>query len=169
MEVFDAIRTVLAIRSYEARPVPDDTLRRILDAGRLTASAMNRQPWHFVVVRDREQLRRLGAALPTGPYVASAACAVVVTVQRDVGPAVADASRAVQSMVLAAWAEGVGSNWAGWGALDDVRALLAVPPEYDILGVLPFGYPATAAGKGKKQRKPLTEIASAERFGQPFA
>jgi nitroreductase len=169
MEVFDAIRTVLAIRSYEARPVPDATLRRILDAGRLTASAMNRQPWHFVVVRDREQLRRLGAALPTGPYVASAACAVVVTVQHDVGPAVADASRAIQSKVLAAWAEGVGSNWAGWGSLDDVRALLDVPAEYDVLGVLPFGYPATPAGKGKKQRKPLTEIASAERFGQPFA
>ena len=72
-------------------------------------------------------------------------------------------------MVLAAWAEGVGSNWAGWGALEDVRALLAVPAEYDILGVLPFGYPATAAGRGKKQRKPLAEIVSDERFGRPLA
>lgn len=169
MEVFDAVRTVLAVRAYDGRPVPDAVIRRVLEAGRLTASAMNRQPWKFVVVRERENLRRLGAALPTGPYVADAAFAVAVAIRNDVAPAVADGSRAMQSMVLTAWADGVGSNWAGWGALDDARALLAVPPQYDVLGVLAFGYPAAPVGQGKKQRKPLTEVASAERFDEPFA
>ena len=56
MDVFDAVRTVLAVRAYEDRPVPDDLVRRIVESGRLTASSMNRQPWHFIVVQDRENL-----------------------------------------------------------------------------------------------------------------
>jgi len=72
MDVFDAVRTVLAVRRYENRPVPDALMHRIVEAGRLTASSMNRQPWHFVVVQDRENLRKLGAATSTGPYVADA-------------------------------------------------------------------------------------------------
>lgn len=57
-EVFDAVRTVLAVREYEAKLIPDDVLRRIAEAGRLTASGGNRQPWHFVFVTDRRRARR---------------------------------------------------------------------------------------------------------------
>jgi nitroreductase len=53
MEVFDAVRTVLAVRSYEDRDVPDGVVHRIVEAGHLTASSMNKQPWHFIVVRER--------------------------------------------------------------------------------------------------------------------
>jgi nitroreductase len=72
-------------------------------------------------------------------------------------------------MVLAAWEDGVASNWAGFGGLDDVGALLGVPSRMSVLAVLPFGYPAQPAIGGKKQRKPLGEVASSERYGQPFA
>src|SRR5215212_9405627 len=57
MEVFEAIRTMQAVREYQDRPVPEDVLRRVLEAGRLTASGMNAQPWHFIVVQDPETLR----------------------------------------------------------------------------------------------------------------
>ena len=63
MEVFEAVRTVLAVRSYQDRPIPPDLVRRIVEAGRLTASSMNGQPWHFIVVENRDTLRRLGAFL----------------------------------------------------------------------------------------------------------
>ena len=52
MEAFAAIRTLLAVRSYQDKPVPDAVVRRIVEAGRLTGSGMNGQPWHFIVIRD---------------------------------------------------------------------------------------------------------------------
>ncbi len=167
MVAFEAVRTVMAVRAYDDRPIPAESVRRIVEAARLTASSMNAQPWHFIVVEDREQLRKLGAAVGPGPYIADAALAVVVVLERSQF-AVSDASRAVQSMVLTAWAEGIGSNWAGFFGLEAVRPLLGIPESLDVLVVVPFGYPAHAL-VGSKRRKPLGEVVHRERFGQPFA
>jgi nitroreductase len=167
MEVFEAVRTMLAVRRYLDRPVPEAIVQRIVEAGRLTGSAMNLQPWQFVVVQDRDTLRRLGALARSGPYVAEAALAIVVVVERT-GYAVSDASRAIDSMMLTAWSEGVGSNWVGFGNLGKVNALLGIPADRDVLAILPFGYPADRIGRGKKKRKPLRAVAHRERFGQPF-
>jgi nitroreductase len=81
--VFDAVRTVLAIREYRDRKVGDDLIDRIVEAGRLTASSMNLQPWHFVVVRDRDHLRELGTLVASGPYIAQASFAVVAAYETD--------------------------------------------------------------------------------------
>jgi nitroreductase len=167
MEVYKAVRTALAVRSYQEKAVAPDVIRRIVEAGRLTGSAMNSQPWHFIVVEDRDTLRRLGELARTGPYVARAPLAVVVAIERTKFAA-SDASRAIQSMILTAWSEGVGSNWVGFLNLDEVKSLLRIPDELDVLAVVPFGYPAQAVGKGQKQRKPLSEVAHRGRFGQPF-
>ena len=167
MDVFDAIRTILAVRRYQDRPVPDAVLRRILESGRLTASAKNAQPWHFIVVQDRETLRKLGGLARTGPYIAQAPLAIVVAVDKT-SFAVSDASRAIQSMILTAWSEGVGSNWVGFQGLTEVKSLLGIPDDLDVLAVLPFGYPAQAGGRGKKKRKSLAEVAHRGRFGQSF-
>jgi len=167
MDVFEAIRTLLAVRRYQDKPVPEGVVRRILEAGRLTASAKNAQPWHFVVVQDRETLRQLGRLARTGPYIAEAPLAVVVAVDKTPF-AVSDASRAIQSMLLTGWADGVGSNWVGFGGLDEIKALLHIPAALDVLAVLPFGYPVESVGRGKKERKPLETVAHRERYGQPF-
>jgi len=167
--VFEAVRTILAIREYQDKDVADDVVRRVVEAGRLTASARNVQPWHFVVIRDRRMLQRLGQLVKTGPYIARCAFAVVAGYERDNRLAVSDTSRAIQSMTLAAWGEGVGSNWAGFTGLTEVARELGIPERYDVLAVVPFGYPARPVGKGKKNRKPLAEVASAERFGQSFS
>ena len=168
MDVFEAVRTLLAVRRYQDRPIPEPVLRKVLEAGRLSASASNKQPWHFVVVQDRETLGRLGTAVRSGPYVAQAPLAIVVAVDRTPW-AVSDASRAIQSMLLTAWAEGVGGNWTGFGGLEGVKTLLGIPAELDVLAVLPLGYPADAVGRGKKVRKPLEEVAHREKWGQPLA
>ena len=167
MEAFEAIRTLLAVRSYKDTPVPDDVVRRILEAGRLTGSGMNGQPWHFIVIRERETLRRLGALASSGSYVAKAPLAIVVATDRS-RFAVSDASRAIQSMLLAGWADGVGSNWVGFGGLESTRALLDIPASLDVLAILPFGYPARAVGRGNKQRKPLEDVAHLEKYGRRF-
>jgi nitroreductase len=166
--VFEAVRTVLAVRDYQDREIPDDVLDRIVEAGHLSASSMNLQPWHFVVVRDRDALRELGGLVTTGPYVASSAAAIVVAYERESRFGVSDASRAIQSMILTAWADGVGSNWTGFGGLDEVRKFVGLPDTHEVLAVLPFGYPRRAVAKGMKKRKPLAEVASAERFGTPY-
>jgi nitroreductase len=169
MEVFDAIRTLLAVRSYQDKPVPDDTVRRILEAGRLSGSASNRQPWHFIAVQNRDTVRKLAGAAGTGPYIAQAPLAIVVAIDGSIRFAVSDASRAIQCMLLAAWADGVGSNWVGFGGMDEIKSLLDIPADFDVLAVLPFGYPAAKLGRGRKRRKSLTEIAHREKFGQPLA
>ena len=75
MEVFEAVQTVLAVRSYQDKPLPPDAVQRIVEAAHLTASSMNKQPWHFIVVEDRETLNKLGELASHGPYTAQAAMA----------------------------------------------------------------------------------------------
>lgn len=168
MEVYEAVRTVLAVRSYRDKPVSPELVRRIVEAGRMTGSATNAQPWHFIIVENRETLKKLGGLARSGAYVAQAPLAVVVAITKSTF-SVSDASRAIQSMVLTAWSEGVGSNWVGFGNLTGVKPLLGIPEELEVLAVVPFGYAEKAIGRGKKKRKPLPEIAHQERFGQPFS
>jgi nitroreductase len=168
MDVFEAARTVLAVRKYRADPVPDELVRRIIEAGRLTGSSQNGQPWHFVVVTDRDMLRRLGDAVPYGRYTANAPLAVAVAVERRSRYGLSDASRAIQSMILTAWSEGVGSNWTGFAGMEDVRTMLGFPAEYDVVAVVPFGYPTRKLGRGQKRRKSLAEVVSGGRFGSAF-
>ena len=167
MEVFEAVGTVLAVRNYQDKPVSPNVVRRIVEAGRLTGSSMNGQPWRFIIVEDPDTLRRLGGLARSGPYVAQAALAVVVAIEKTKF-AVSDASRAIQSMILTAWSEGVGSNWVGLQGMTEVKALLGIPEDLDVLAILPFGYPAQAGGRGTKQRKLLSEVAYRGRFGRPF-
>ena len=171
MDVFETIRTVLAVREYDDRPLPADLVTRILESAWLTGSSRNGQPWHFVAVQDRAMLGQLGAIATSGPYTAQAALAVVVAIEKDSPYGVSDGSRAIQSMMLTAWAAGVGSNWVGYlgyGGLDEANALLGIPDDYAILAIIPFGYPTKTLGKGKKRRKPFGEVIHQERFGEPF-
>ncbi len=168
MDVFDAVRTVLAVRDYQSKPVPPAVIRRIVEAAQLTASSMNGQPWHFIVVENKDTLKKIGSLAKSGPYIAKAAFAVAVVVDKSSKFGVSDGSRAIQSMILTAWAEGVGSNWAGFMGPDEVKPVLGIPAGMDLLAIVPFGYPAKSVGKGKKNRKPLGEVVSRERLGEPF-
>ena len=167
METFDAIRTVLAVRSFKDTLIPESIVREIVEAAHLTASSQNGQPWHFIVVRDKETLRQLGQLARTGPYIAQAPLAIVVAMDQSRFD-ISDGSRAIQDMILAAWSQGVGSNWVGFNNLPQVNPVLGIPEDVTILAILPFGYPAKAVGKGQKKRKPLGEVAYNERWGVPF-
>jgi nitroreductase len=81
---------------------------------------------------------------------------------------VSDGSLAIHSMMLTAWSEGVGSNWVGFGGLKEAADFLGIPEDIDLLGIVPFGYPEKPGGRGKKNRKPLAEVAHKEKFGTPF-
>jgi nitroreductase len=167
METFDAIRTVLAVRSFKDIPIPEPIVREIVEAAHLTASSQNGQPWHFIVVRDKETLHKLSELARTGRYIAQAPLAIVVAMDHSRFD-VSDGSRAIQDMILAAWSQGVGSNWVGFNNLPEVNSLLGIPEEVTILAIVPLGYPTRMVGKGQKKRKSLGEVAYNERWGEPF-
>lgn len=167
MSVFEVAKTLLAVRSYQDRPVPQALIERIVESARLTGSSMNVQPWRFIVVEDRDTLKTLGSLAKTGPYVAEAAFAVVVVIERT-RFAVSDGSRAIQTMMMTAWDEGVGSNWVGFMGPDEIKPVLEIPDDMDVLAIVPFGYPAREIGHGKKERKPAEQVVFAGRFGAQF-
>jgi nitroreductase len=169
MEVFDVVRTVLAVRQFRDQPVPEPVVTQIVEAGHLTASAANKQPWHFIVVQNTATLQQLAALAKTGPYISQAPLAIVVGIDQGNPLAVSDASRAIQDIILTAWSHGVGSNWVGFRGLEAVNTLLGIPDEIEVLAIVPFGYPVQKIGSGAKKRKPLGEIAHREKWGQPFA
>jgi nitroreductase len=168
MEVFEAIRTALAVRQFQDKPVPAEVVQEIVEAAHLTGSSLNRQPWHFIVVEERETLQKMGDLAASGPYIAQAPLAVVVGMEQSIF-SVSDASRAIQSMILTAWSHGVGSNWVGFNNLAHINPVLGVPLEIELLAIVPFGYPVADLGKGVKKRKPLNTVVHRERWNQPFA
>jgi nitroreductase len=167
MEVFNAVRTLLAVREFAEKPVPPEAALRVVEAAWLSPSAANRQPWHFIAVDDCDTLRQLGGIAKSGPYIAGAPFAVVVCIE-DTDFAVSDASRAVQSMVLTAWSEGIGSNWAGFRNVEGAKPILGIPDNLEVLAIVPFRYPARPVGRGKKQRKSFEQFVSGNSYGQPF-
>lgn len=165
METLQCIRGRVAVRSFTDAPVPEEVLHRILEAGRWAPSSKNTQPWHFLVIRDREALRRLAALTPTGPHLARAPLAIAVVTLGAKLPHV-DATRAIQNMVLAAWDQGVGTCWISNFDEAGVRELLRLPEEATFITAMPFGYPDASARARGKRRKPLEEVVSWETFGR---
>ena len=85
-----------------------------------------------------------------GPYIAQAPLAIAVVIDRT-RFALSDGSRAIQSMVLTAWDEGIGSNWVGFMGPDEVKPVLGIPEDRDLLAIVPFGYPDAAHGQGTQE------------------
>lgn len=169
MDVMAAIRGKRAVRQFSDRPIEDDVLAEILDAGRLAGSAKNMQPWHFIVVRDRERL----AALSTyGAYAGHLAGASVGVVLVSVPPEVRwsimfDLGRAAQNMQLAAWSLGVGSVMATIYEPERARALLGFPEEYTVRAAMSFGYPQSDPGARpprKSGRRGVDDVIHWERW-----
>jgi nitroreductase len=168
MDAFDCIATKLDIRDYREEKVPKEVVFQVLEAARLTGSGTNRQHWRFVLVRDRERLRRLAADGRTGGWVEGADFAVIVLTDPNLGYARLDAGRAVQDMQLAAWNAGVVSCIFTGIEEEPLREDFGIPPELHISVVAGFGYPARKITGKKKSRKPLAEIAFLEKYGDPL-
>jgi nitroreductase len=146
METLEAIRTQRVIRRFRAEPLPDETLRQILEAGRRAGSSKNLQRWAFVVVRDRGTLERLAKIGPYAGHLAGAAVGVALVTPRPDGQDGAysvmwDLGRAAQNMTLAAWDLRVGSVPATVYDHDLCRQILGFPADQHCEYVLSFGWP----------------------------
>ncbi len=163
MDTFTCIRTRREIRDYLDKPIPDENLQKILEAGRLAPSSKNSQPWHFVVIKNKETLRKISELTPTGEHIAKAPLAIAVLMDSAKLPEI-DGARAIQNMVLAAWDMGIGACWVTNFYEDGVKDLLAAPQRMKLVSVIPFGYSAEPKANRKKIRKPLEEIVHYEKF-----
>ena len=84
MDVYECIRTRVAVRSFTSEPVPEPVIKKILRAGRWAPSQRNRQPWHFIVIRDRQTLNQLASLTSSGSYIAGAPLAILTDSEMDV-------------------------------------------------------------------------------------
>jgi len=165
--VFECVRARVEVREFKADPIPAPIIQKILEAGRWSPSQRNRQPWHFIVIQQRDTLKQLGVLAASGPYLADAPLAIAVVTEGARAPLI-DGTRAISSMQLVAWEEGLGSCWIGSIDRAGVKQLLNLPDACELITVLPFGYPTDAAKALRKRRKPLEQIAHRERFGTPY-
>jgi nitroreductase len=172
----DAYRCVVSkrdLRTYTDRAIPADVLERILDAGRRSGSARNRQPWQFIVVADHEQKARLAR---TGRFTAHlSGAAVIIVIVVDAARDLFDAGRCAQNMMLAAWSQGVASCPATLQHDAAARAVLGLPSGAVLATAIAFGYPHPEGRGGTERlalrilagrgRKPLAQVVHRDRFG----
>lgn len=171
MHVEDAIRIRRSVRAYEDKNIEDALLVKILEAGRLAPSAMNLQPWHFIVVRDTEKRKALSAGRFAG-FLKEAPVAIVgcADKKRSQKWCVIDTTIALQNMVLMATAEGLGTCWVGSFDEAKVKSLLKIPEDYTVVAIIAMGYEREKLDLASKlvrarNRKELERIVSFDEFG----
>jgi nitroreductase len=144
MQVERAIQTKRAVRQYEDRPISEASLKRLLNAGRRAQSAKNRQPWDFIVVRQRQHLIQLAESGTYAAHLAGAALAIVIVTPdpSERWSILFDAGQAAAYMQLAAWSEGIASCPATIYDQEAARELLAIPAGKVVHIAFSFGYPA---------------------------
>ena len=165
MDVLEAVRTKHAVRLFDEKPVPEDIILQILDAGRRSQSSKNTQPWQFIAVRERETLKALSKTGDYAGHLAGAAFAVILLgeVKRDW--TMFDLGQSAAYMQLAAWELGVGSCIASIYHPDQARAILGVPENLQLDVALSFGYPSPENKTAKMGgRKPIAEVVKWEKW-----
>jgi nitroreductase len=170
MEVYECIRTRRTIREFKPDPVPEEVVYKILQAARWAPSSGNSQPWHFIVITDRDTLESIGRIATSGAFVGQAPLAIAIVMDNARRPDL-DAGRALQQMELMAWSEGLGTCFVGMRQAEQqrqIKELLGVPEAMELVTVLPFGYRVEGTRRPGTPRKPMAEIAHRGKFGQKF-
>ena len=150
MDALEAIRTRRSIRQYQDKPVPQDLVQQVLTAAMSAPSACNAQPWQFVVIRDRKILKEVPRLNPYAAMAEHAPLAILVcgdlSLEVSAGYWVVDCAAAVQNLLLAAHALGLGAVWTGiypqQDRIEGFRGLLNLPQQVIPHSLIPMGYPA---------------------------
>jgi nitroreductase len=164
MSLVDVVLNRRSIRRYELKEIPRDVLDKILEAGRQAPSAANKQPWHFIVLTDSEIKKELSKGM-FNRFIKDAPITVVGCAHKDMIASkwsIVSTTIALQNMVVAAWAMGIGSCWVGDFSEEEVKKLLNIPESWNIVALVSFGYPAEKPQPRKK--KTIEKIVSFNKF-----
>ncbi len=160
MEFSDLVRMRRSVRRYDDRPVPMQLLERICDAGRWAPSAMNMQPWEFIVVTDPVVKGQLGDSAGVmgmkWPHIKAAPAVIVLCAKNTSRFAHDDCLLAAENMLLQATEFGLGTCYIGGFSPERIRQLLSIPSGYVVPGMITVGYPA--AETKPPEKRPLSEL-----------
>jgi nitroreductase len=162
VEFKEVIEKRRSIRKYKETPVAREKIKEILEAARIAPSAGHRQPWHFIVVEDKEKIKKLAKS----DWAADAPVMIVGLADKEASPGWCenDLGIAFEHIVLAATDLGLGTCWMGQSNREDmVRELLDIPDHFKVVAVTPVG--EVNEKPSPKERKSLDEIASWEKYG----
>ncbi|MCS7223338.1 MAG: nitroreductase family protein [Armatimonadetes bacterium] len=157
MDALHCLKTRRSIRVYQKRSIPKEVLMDIVDCARMSPSAVNKQPWEFIVITDPLLLRQVAELTDYGKFIADAPACIAVFCQQT-RYYLEDGSAATMAILLAAWAHGVGSCWVAGDKkeyADPIRRLLKVPDGYRLVSLVPLGYPAE---QPEKEKRPLERV-----------
>ena len=165
METWDALTARRNVRSYTDRPIADADLDRILEAGRRSPSASNRQKWDFVVVTDREQLTELATLWQGARHIPGSAATIVLVLPEPESERYRvidqyDLGQATMAMMLAATDLGIGTGHSAAADQEAARRILGLPKDRHAAYMLALGYPADRplAPIKKPDRRPFDEV-----------
>lgn len=164
MEAIEAMKTRRSIRSFKPDPVPKEIIEDIIDCARLAPTALNYQPWEFIVVTDPQMRKRIADETDYGKFIAQAPVCIAVFC-KDVKYYLEDGSAATQNILLAAHAHGLGACWVAGDKkpyANRIAELLGVPSGYKLVSLIPIGYPAEKPGRISKRK--LSEVIHWEKF-----
>lgn len=170
MNVHDAIRTKRAVRQFQERQLPEETVREILNAGRRSQSSKNEQTWRFVALRDRSLLKALSECGTWAGHLAGAALGVAILTPDPTAKFqyMFDAGQSAAYMQLAAWELGVGSCLASIYDGEKARGVLGFPAEWHLRIAISFGFSADAGLLTTPPkfggRRPLEELVHFDRW-----
>lgn len=166
MEFVDVVRKRRSIRKYKKDSFPEEKLKRILEAARLAPSGSNRQPWRFIVVKEKSIKDRVAEAASKQTWIADAPVVIVGCWVPMAGVpsvrCVRDTSIAFEHIILAATNEGLATCWVGAFDEGKIKDILKVPSEAGVLALAPIGY--SAEEPRPLSRKSLEEIVSYNEF-----
>ena len=171
MDVYEAIRKRKSVREYEARPVEDEKLERVLEAARLAPSAKNMQEWRFVVVKNAETRKKLRAAAKNQVFVGEAPIVIACCAETDEYTMTCgqlsypiDVTIAIDHMTLQAVEDGLGTCWIGAFYEDKVKKVLGIPDEIRVVELLALGYEKGGMKPKEKSRMKMDEIVRREKW-----
>jgi len=164
MDAFECITTKFDVREFHIQDISAEIKSKILEAARLTGSGLNTQHWRFIVVEEKNHLKKLAEDSTSGAWVSSANFAVIVLTNRKHKFHMIDAGRVVQNMQLAAWNYGVASGLFTGVQEDKLRIDFNVPNELNPTIIVGFGLPVKETYGKRKNRISLEELVSYEHY-----
>jgi nitroreductase len=163
MDAIEVLKTRRSVRAYSPQAPPKEVIEDIIDCGRLAATAINIQPWEFVVVTDAALRRQIAHIADYGKFIAEAPVCVVVLC-RETKYYLEDGSAATQNLLLAARAHGLGSCWVAGDKkpyAEQIRRLVGAPEDHKLVSMVALGYPAEQPERPKRS---LAEVLHWERY-----
>jgi len=173
LDFYKVIQTRRSVRSYKKNPIPEEVLNRVLEAARVAPSGSNLQPWKFILVKDDALKQKMVSACDNQKFVAEGPLIVVACGKKLLFnrggymgemSMLVDVSIAFTHLILAARAEGLGTCWIGAFENDEIKRLLKVPDGYEVVAATPLGYPSEDVFTEPRNRKPLDEIVSTNKY-----